>query len=90
MNCVKLMIFLKLLFAIRVLIRLRSAMIPSLLFGFLTSMNTKGRPLINRVISGLKASSPFSNSNSVTQLKVLFSKFSKSMILRPFWEIRFE
>ena len=65
----------------RLLIRSRSAKIPSRLLGFFTSINTSGIPLISSVISGRNSSSPFWHVSSVTTWKVLLLKFSKSISL---------
>ena len=50
----------------RASIRLRSARIPSLLFGFFTSINERGIPLTKRIISGRNSSSPFLYVSSVS------------------------
>ena len=65
----------------RLLMRSRSAKIPSRLFGFFTSINTNGMPLISSVMSGLNSSSPFWQVSSVTTWKLLLLKFSKSINL---------
>ena len=65
-NCVMLINRLNLGLRLRVMIRLRSANTPSRLFGFLTSMNASGMPLMSKVMSGRNSSSPFLHVSSVT------------------------
>ena len=83
MSCVMLIKRLNLGFLNRVMIRFRSARIPSRLFGFFTSINTRGRPLMSRVISGRNSSPSFLQVNSVTTWNLFRLKSSKSIILSP-------